>query len=118
MKVSASHPVQLVLGLTLWLAWFCVAYGGLSVACAVAAPAPERGPWTWVNGSLLLFTLATAAVLAWAAWFCLRAASLPAGAPDLAPRRFVAAVGAALHATAALSTLFVGLPLALLPPCV
>lgn len=118
MKLSVSHPLQLVLGLTLWFAWFCVAYGGLSVACAVAPPPAERGPWTWVNGSLLLLTLATTALLAWAAWACARAAALPAGAPDRAPRRFVAATGAALHGTAALSTAFVGLPLAMLPPCV
>jgi hypothetical protein len=118
MKVSASDPLQLVLGLTLWFAWFCVAYGGLSVACAVAPPPPERGPFTWVNGSLLLLTLATAALLAWGAWACARAAGLPAGAPDRAVRRFVAATGAALHAVGAFSTAFVGLPLALLPPCV
>lgn len=117
-RLSTSHPLQLVLGLTLWFAWFCAAYGGLSVACAVAPPPPERGAFTWVNVSLLLLTLATTAVLAWAAWLCARAAGLPAGTPDLAPRRFVAGVGAALHATAALSTAFVGLPLALLPPCV
>uniref|UniRef100_UPI0017EDA1FE hypothetical protein n=1 Tax=Methylibium sp. TaxID=2067992 RepID=UPI0017EDA1FE len=85
MKAAASHPLQLVLGLTLWAVWFCVAYGGLSVACAVAPPPPERGAWTWVNGSLLLLTLATVLLLAWAAWRCTRAAGLQAGAPDAAP---------------------------------
>lgn len=118
MKPPASHPLHLVLGLTVWFAWFCVVYGGLSVACAVAAPAPEAGPFNPVNAGLLLLTLLTTGLLAWAARECRHAArELPADACG-GRRRFVADAAAALYALAALSTLLVGLPLLLLPPCV
>jgi hypothetical protein len=117
MKLPASHPLQLVLGLTVWLVWFGVAYGSLSVACAVAPPAPERGAYTWVNAGLLLLTLATALGLAWAAWAAHRAARRAAG-PQAPRERFLAWSASALHATAMASTLVVGVPLALLPPCI
>lgn len=136
MRLGADHPLQLVLGLTVWFVWFCAVYGGVSVACAVAPPPPGQGALNWVNGALLALTLATTLLLAWAAWTCGRAAhpqtqmartpktaraggAAPAvPATHTATRRFIARAGAALHATAAVSTVVVGLPLALLPPCV
>jgi hypothetical protein len=117
MKLPASHPLHLVLGLTVWFAWFCLVYGGLSVACAVAPPAPEAGPLNGVNAGLLLLTVLTAVLLAWAARRCWRDAQrFPAGSPP-GRKRFVAGVSAALYVLAAVSTLVVGLPLLLLPPC-
>lgn len=117
-KLAASHPLQLVLGPAIWLVWLTVAYGALSVACAVAAPAPERGPFNWVNGSLLLLTLATATALAWAARMTHRAARRIPEGPQAVRDRFLAWAATLLHATAAVSTVAVGIPLALLPPCV
>lgn len=117
MKLPASHPLHLVVGLTLWFAWFCVVYAGLSVACAVAPPASEAGPFNRVNAGLLLLTVLTTAVLAGAARHCRRAArQLPAGTPP-GSRRFVADVSAGLYALSAVSTLLVGVPLIFLPPC-
>jgi hypothetical protein len=116
MTPRTSHPLQMVLGLAAWLAWFTIAYGGLSVACSVAPPAAEQGPYTWVNGGLLLLTVATAAALGWAAWATHREATR-AGTQS-GRHRFFAWVASVLHATAAVSTLVVGLPLAVLPPCV
>lgn len=118
MKPPASHPLHLVLGLTLWFVWFCLVYAGLSVACAVAPPAPEAGPFNPVNAGLLLLTVLTTGLLAWAARACRQQArQLPAGA-GAGRRRFVADAAAALYALAAVSTLLVGLPLLLLTPCV
>jgi type VI protein secretion system component VasK len=117
MKLPASHPLHLVLGLTLWFVWFCVVYGGLSVACAVAPPLPEAGSLNPVNASLLVLTVLTTVLLAWAARRCWgHAQQFPAGSPP-GRKRFVADVSAALYALAAVSTLVVGLPLLLLPPC-
>jgi hypothetical protein len=117
MKLPASHPLHLVLGLTLWFVWFCVVYGGLSVACAVAPPAPEAGSFNPVNASLMLLTILTAVLLAWAARRCRRdAQQFPAASPP-GRKRFVADASAALYALAAVSTLVVGLPLLVLPPC-
>ncbi len=112
----ACHPLQLVLGLSVWALWFVVAYGALSVACAFMPPAVERGAVNWLNGALLLLTLLTTAGLLWAGWWCWRAAQAAALAGH-ARSRFVAAVSAGLHAGAAASTVFVGLPLFVLPPC-
>ena len=111
-----SHPLHMVLGFSLWLVWFGVVYGGLAVACAVHAPEASRGPMTWINGGFLLFTLAVAALLAALAWTTGRAAArMPPG--QAARDRFVAITATALNAAAAGSTVVVGLPLALLPPC-
>jgi hypothetical protein len=117
MKLPASHPLHLVLGLTLWFAWFCVVYAGLSVACAVAPPAPETGPFNGLNAGLLVLTVLTSLLLGWAARRCWRdAQQFPARSPP-GRKRFVADASAALYALAAVSTLLVGLPLLVLPPC-
>lgn len=118
MRLDATHPLQLALGLAVWFAWFCLAYAGMSVACSVAAPAPQAGVYNWINGTLLLVTVATAAALAWAAWTCSRAAGRVPAAADDGRRRFVARSAALLHTTAAIATLALGLPMVLLPPCV
>ena len=108
MKPNAWH---LVIGLALWFAWFCVTYGGLAVACAVAPPLPAQGAWTWLNAAALLLAALTTAAFAVAAWASARA-------PTAGDRqRFMARAGAALYATAALSTALVALPAVLLPPC-
>lgn len=117
-RLAADHPMQLVLGLSAWAVWFVVVYGGLSVACAVAPPAARLGAFNAVNGVLGLITLATTALLGYAAWRCGRAARHLPGGEDSPRRRFIAAAGAALHVIAAVSTAFVGLPLLVLPPCV
>ena len=122
MTLRADHPWQLALGLSVWALWFVAVYGGLSVACAVAPPDAALGARNVVNGALLLLTVFTAALLGFWAWQCGRAVAArgaEAGEGDAAARsRFMAAVAAALHAVAAVSTLVVGLPLMVMAPCV
>lgn len=116
MKLAADHPMQLVAGLACWSLWFVAVYGAMSVACAVAPPAPEAGVHNPVSAALLAFSVATVVVLAAGAWACARAARrLP---PAATARRFVAAASAALYAVAAIATAVVALPLLALPPCV
>lgn len=107
-----SHPAQLALGLTLWSLWFVAVYGGLSVACALAPPALARGALTGINAWMGLLTLTSVALLAWLAWHCYRGARRCSGRA-----RFVARLAAGLHLFAAVGVLFVGLPIAALPPC-
>lgn len=107
-----SHPAQLLLGLTLWSLWFVILYGGLSVACVLAPPAPEQGALTAINAGLALLTLAILGLLVWLAW---RGVTAARQATD--HRRFIALLGAGLHLYAAAGVLFVGLPLVALPPC-
>lgn len=112
---APTHPMQLALGLIVWGIWFIALYGGLSVGCALAPPAPELGPLTWLN---LLLGALTAIVVAWLLRqmvLCWQEAG-PKGA-DRSRQRFIAAVGAGIHAVAAASTLFIGLPVIGLPPC-
>lgn len=112
-----AHAWHLVLGLTLWFAWFCATYGGLAVACAVAPPAAALGPLNWLNASVLLLAAATTAAFAAGAWASVRTARrLPADSAT-ARRRFVARAAAALYITAAVSTVAVALPALLLAPC-
>ena len=107
-----SHPLHLAIGLTLWSLWFVVVYGGLSVACAVAPPAPEQGPLNLINLALGLFTLATVALLAALAWRSWQAAGGASGRGC-----HVARVAAWLYAFSAVGTLYVGVPLIAVPPC-
>ncbi|APX92080.1 hypothetical protein BWR19_03515 [Halomonas sp. 1513] len=111
-RLALTHPLHLVIGLTLWSLWFVAIYGGLSVACAVAPPAAEQGALTAINVALGLLTVATTALLGWLAWACLEAARDELGRP-----RFVAAVSAGLYLFSAVATLFVGIPVIGVPPC-
>ena len=127
--LAPHSPWQLVAGFTLWAIWFVAVYGGLSVACAVAPPASQRGSMTGLSLGLLALTLGTVLVLLFAAWHCLRGLRrLRAAGPEPgddgeeaadrhARRQFVAGLAALLHGTAAVATVFVGLPLLWLPPC-
>ncbi|MCM5679693.1 hypothetical protein M8A51_09115 [Schlegelella sp. S2-27] len=113
----ARHPLQLALGFIVWSVWFIAAYGGLSLGCSVAPPAPQAGAHTWINGLLAVLTLATAAGLSWCAWACWRARDAQTPPQSQAASRFMAPTTAALHVAAAIATLFVGLPLVVMPPC-
>ncbi|MFY0664848.1 MAG: hypothetical protein JXQ97_09480 [Natronospirillum sp.] len=56
MKLSTGHPAQLVIGLTVWCVWFVAVYGGLSVACELAAPEPARGAFNTISLTLIVLT--------------------------------------------------------------
>jgi len=112
-----GHAWHLVLGLAMWFIWFCVTYGGLAVACAVAPPPAAMGPLNWLNASVLLLAAATTAAFGAGAWAsALTARRLPAGSAA-ARDRFVACAAAALYTTAAVSTAVVALPALILAPC-
>lgn len=115
--LRATHPIHLTLGLTIWAAWFVVAYGGLSLGCALHPPPAEARALTWINLSLGLVTIGTVALLLQAAGRLWRAAA-SAEAVKAPSGTFLLQIGAALYLVSAVATLFVGLPLAVLPPCV
>jgi hypothetical protein len=113
-----GHPLHLVLGFSIWIVWFAILYGGQGLTCGLAAPDVVRGPWNWANASLLLLTLATAGLLALAAWATLRAYAGLEGDREAGSReRFVIFASGVLYAGAAISTLVTGLPLLVLSPC-
>lgn len=117
------HPLQIPLGLAVWLLWFGAAYGGLSLGCALAPPAVGQGPWNWLNAALGVSAAAVALLLFWLAGRCWQAArraeaGAGAGASRESGERFVARVSAAVHFISALATLFMAYPLARLAPCV
>lgn len=109
------HPLQLALGLILWSLWFVLVYGGLSVICAFAEPAATQGQWNLANLLLAASTLPLFALSGWLALRCWRAAG-QIGRTSV--QRFVARTGAGIHLIGMLATLFVALPLLILPPCV
>jgi hypothetical protein len=113
LMLAPFHPLQLALGLIVWSAWFVALYGGLSVGCALAPPAVESGAWTWLNGLLAAVTALTFGWLVRQGWTCWRTPDRP----DSPPRRFITTVGAAVYVVAAVSTLVVGIPVLVLPPC-
>jgi len=110
---APSHPMHLVLGLIIWAIWFVALYGGLSVGCALAPPAVELGPFNWLNLLLGALTVIVGVWLLRQMVVCWQEA-----APESTGRqRFIATVSAGVYAVAAVSTLFIGLPLIGLPPC-
>ncbi|MGE0315105.1 MAG: hypothetical protein AB7P21_26100 [Lautropia sp.] len=113
LRLPADHPLQLVLGLTIWSLWFVVVYAAVSLACASGHP-PVRGALNLVLGAL---SLSAAALLGAAGWRCRQAACRLGTDPGRRVQRFVAGSAAVLHAVAAFATVFVALPLAAWPPC-
>lgn len=113
MKTLRAHPLHLFAGLLIWAAWYVVLYGGQGAGCALAPPPAEAGASTWLNALLLLHTLVFAALLLYLAWLAYRSAPAERG-----NARFLLRASAGLYLGAAVATLAVGLPSALLPPCV
>jgi hypothetical protein len=108
------HPLQILLGPSLWALWFVALYGGLSIAC-VRAPPATSGPGNWLSITLAIVSLGLAGLLAGCALRCLRAARQAAATSPGAS--FVGRLAAGTHFAAALSMLFIALPLVRLPPC-
>jgi hypothetical protein len=108
---SPTHPLQLALGLIIWSAWFVLIYSVLSIACEFATLDEALHSRNWLNGLLLILTLVTTAFLLFLAWRCWRAATPPGH------KQFITRVAAGIYLVAAISTLAVGLPTLVLPPC-
>lgn len=108
---APTHPLQLALGLIIWSVWFVLIYSVLSVGCAFAIPDNALSPFNWLNALLLVLTLLTTALLAFFAWRCWR---VPAPQGN---HHFIARVAAGVYLVAAISTLAIGLPVLVLPPC-
>lgn len=114
-RTSPFHPVQIPIGFIIWSLWFVAIYGGQAVVCATNPPAPEQGIWNWLNGGLGLLTLLSAALQLWLTRYFWK---LSGPGRELNERQmFVTRLAAGVHLIAALATLFVGLPLLQIPPC-
>lgn len=114
MRLFPHHPAHLIVGLTVWSAWFVVLYGGLSVACQLAPPQPASQPDNWLNTLLGLSTLAVVAALLWAAWHLWRR---HAGHSEPL-RRYICLTSVALYLISAFATLALAVPILFLPPCI
>ncbi|WP_340120778.1 hypothetical protein [Methylobacter svalbardensis] len=114
--LSPYHPLQLALGLAVWIVWFTLMYGALAVACELAPPPPEHGPYTWINVALLSSTLAITGLLLYWANACWRAAREGIG-PVSESHLFIARLGAGINLTGAIATFCLGLMALLFPPC-
>ncbi|MDO8863429.1 hypothetical protein Q6D67_17145 [Haliea sp. E1-2-M8] len=111
-----GHPLHLVLGPMLWAGWFVALYASLSVVCSRIPPATSQGAMTWLNGILLLGTVIVALLLATLSYQCWRAAS--ANSSGNGSREFIGRVSAGAYLLTASSTLILGVPVILLPPCI
>lgn len=114
MKLAPHHAAHLIIGLTVWSVWFVVLYGGLSVACQLAPPAPGSGPLNWINPLLWLSTLVVVGALLWMAYRLGRVT-----AQHSRPiRNYVRVVSAFLYLISAFATLALAVPVLFLPPCI
>jgi hypothetical protein len=113
--LAPAHPLQLVLGLTVWALWFVVWYAILSLGCALAPPEPMEASLTWIDWVLFALSVPFIAVLLYWARKNWRAAdnqNMPGSS------RFIAQVSAGAHLMAAGAVIFMILPGLVLPPCV
>lgn len=108
---APTHPLQLALGLIIWSVWFVLIYSVLSLGCEFALPENSLSPFNWLNALMLVLTLLTTALLAFFAWRCWRAPTPPGN------NHFIARVAAGIYLASAISTLAIGLPVLVLPPC-
>ena len=83
--------------------------------CKLSPPDPAQGVWNWLNGSLGALTLLTLALLLWMARYFWRLSRAPEEQNER--QQFVTKIAAGIHFIAALATLFVGIPLLQIPPC-
>ena len=108
---APTHPMQLAFGFIIWSLWFVLMYSVLSIGCALSAPDISLGALNWLNALLLMLCGITTTLLVFLAWWCWRA-PLPQGG-----KKFIARLGAGIYMASALSTLVIGLPVLVLPPC-
>lgn len=106
MKLPAEHPLHLVIGLTIWSAFFIAAYGGLSVYCSSARGTDASGLTNPLNLGLLVLTAATSMLLGVLATWCWRSA-----------KKFPGKVSAGVYIASVIATVAVGIPVIFLPPC-
>jgi hypothetical protein len=106
-KLPAEHPLHLVIGLTIWSAFFIAAYGGLSVYCSAATETDVGGLKNPLNLGLLALTAGTSVVLGILANWCWRSA-----------KKFPGKVSAGVYIAAVIATIGVGMPIIFLPPCI
>ena len=115
-SLREPHAVHLWAGLTLWLLWFGLLYGGAALACRWWPLAVEALPLAVLSATAPVVT-----ALAWAAWAQARGGHPRRRAQHADPARraaFLVAVGSALYALAAVATLLVGATAAWWPACV
>lgn len=114
--LSPYHPLQLSLGLIVWITWFVLMYGALTVFCEIAPPPIEYGPFTWINVMLLLGTLTAIGLLLYGFKKC-RHAARACNQQDSSSHQFIARIGAGIYLAATMATLSLGLMTLPLPPC-
>lgn len=115
--LSPYHPMQLAMGLIVWIAWFILKYSALAFVCEWAPPSVEQGAFTWINAALLLGSLTVSGLLLYWAHRCWRAARSDLERNDRAIDLFIVRLGAGINLLGAIVTLSQGLISLLLPPC-
>jgi predicted transporter len=115
--LSPYHPMQLTLGLIVWIVWFILKYGALAFICEMAPPPVEQGPLTWINAALLLGSLAITGLLLYWANNCWRAARAGINQINPSTSLFIVRLGAGINLLGAIVTLSQGVIALLLPPC-
>jgi hypothetical protein len=111
---APGHPLQLVLGPTLWALAFVALYGGHAVGCATLDVGAQ--PVAFIAFRTVLFLMATAVGVV-LFWLGLRAWR---HRPAVGARTegFLARIAAGVHLTAAVSLPAIAAPLLVLPPCI
>ena len=108
-----DSPWHLVAGFVIWALWFVFTYGGVAVACQLAKPAAEAGPFNWINLSFLIPTFLIVIYLGICAF---KSWHVAANAEN--ESRFLLRVAATSYLASAISTLAVGIPLLAMAPCI
>jgi len=115
--LSPYHPMQLAMGLIIWIAWFILKYSALAFVCEWAPPPVEQGAYTWINAALLFGSLTVSGLLLYWANRCWRESRSGHVRNNQAIDLFIVRLGAGINLLGAIVTLSQGLISLLLPPC-
>jgi len=115
--MSPYHPMQLAIGLIVWISWFILKYSALAFMCEWSPPPVAQGAFTWINTALLFGSLTVSGMLLYWASRCWRAAQSDREGNNQAIDLFIVKLGVGINLLGAIVTLSQGLISLLLPPC-
>lgn len=120
-RLVRDNLIGMVASFIVWSAYFAAVYSFQAIACIRGFQGARVAGVDMLTLGLVIMTALTLVAIAYLGWRSLRVVSLSrvvqGDAPDVSCADFMALTSALLAAMALVATLWVALPILLLPPC-